>query len=766
MKSYRTLRILFHALLFLSPAYFQAQTTQNAVIRGTVLDQGSGEPVAFATVRLQGTSIGVTTDLDGIFSITGLKPGDYVVEISYLGYDSLSLAVTLKPGEIFSRRLLMKESSIQLQTVDVSAAREAAKTEVQVSKMMVTPRQIKSLPSTGGAADIAQYLPVLPGIVFTGDQGGQLYIRGGSPVQNKILLDGMVIYNPFHSIGLFSVFETEAIRNIDVMTGGFSAEYGGRVSAIVDITTREGNMKRLSGLIGVNPFQTNVLLEGPIRRLEDDRPTSSSFLVTAKQGYLHRTANKLYPYATNADTGLPFSYRDLYGKMTFMAGSASRISLFGFSFEDEVDYGSTARLNWENQGGGMKVSVVPGNSNAIIGAQISYTDYKIRLRQADNRPRNSRVSAFNIALDFTFFGLNNEFKYGFDIHGFNTDFAFTNFLDYRVQQESFNTDISGFFKYKQKFGDLIIEPSFRMIYYSSLSDMELEPRLGMKYNLTEYLRIKLAGGFYSQNLLSSVNELDVVNLFVGFLSGPDEPFNKPGTNRRTDHRLQKAIHGVGGVEVDLSRRITLNVEPYYKRFTQLIALNRNRLRLADPSYQAETGDAYGVDFSLNYSTGDLTFWGTYSLAWVTRDDGTQVYPPIFDRRHNVNSLITYAFGPSKNWEAALRWNFGSGFPFTLTQGFFAQYDLQDGINSDILTGNGDLGVIYDEKRNNGRLPSYHRLDLSLKRTWKFSKYTSLEANFSVTNAYNRNNIFFFDRVNYTRVDQLPILPSLGLTFKF
>ena len=745
---------------------FQSAQAQNGVIRGTILDADSGDPVSFATVRLDGTTIGVNSDLDGFFSIPNLEAGPYKIVITYLGYDSLAVEIDLKKNQIYSERFLLQESSVQLATVDVSAAREAARNQVQVSKISVTPKQIRSLPSTGGAADIAQYLPVLPGIIFTGDQGGQLYIRGGSPVQNRILLDGMTIYNPFHSIGFFSVFETEAIRNIDVLTGGFSAEYGGRVSAIVDINTREGNMKRFGGMVGVNPFQTNILLEGPIKPLREDEPTSSSFLITGKRGYLDQTGGTLYPYAVQDSTGLPFSYTDLYAKATFMAGSSSRISLFGFNFEDAVNYPGVAELKWYNRGSGMRLSVVPANSNAVVGALLSFSDYKIDLDQADGRPRDSRISGFNIALDFTFFGLDNEFKYGFDIHGFNTDFGFTNFLDLNIRQENFNTEIAGFFKYKQRWGNLVFEPSLRLMYYASLNDMELEPRLGLKYNITDFLRLKVAGGMYSQNLISTVNELDVVNLFVGFLSGPDESFNKPGSLERADHRLQKAIHGVGGVEIDITKNITFNVEPYYKHFSQLIALNRNKTRPSDPNYQTETGDAYGIDFSCKYQKGDLYAWATYSLAKVTRDDGEQVYPPVFDRRHNVNALVTYNFGPKKDWEVALRWNFGTGFPFTLTQGFYTRYGLEDGIDSDVVTENGDLGIRYDDNRNAGRLPSYHRLDASLKKTWSFTKHTQLEAVASVTNMYDRENIFYFDRVNYTRVNQLPILPSMGLTFSF
>ncbi|MEL6866526.1 MAG: TonB-dependent receptor, partial [Bacteroidota bacterium] len=159
-------------------------------------------------------------------------------------------------------------------------------------------------------------------------------------------------------------------------------------------------------------------------------------------------------------------------------------------------------------------------------------------------------------------------------------------------------------------------------------------------------------------------------------------------------------------------------------------------------------------------------WTTYSLGYVRRDDGEQVYPTIFDRRHNINILATYSMGDTKQWEASVRWNMGSGFPFTLTQGFYQVYDFQDGLQTDVLTDNGELGIIYSEDRNSGRLPYYHRLDLSLKRHFIFSKNSKLDVVASVTNVYNRNNIFFFDRVEYERVDQLPILPSLGIIFEF
>ncbi len=186
--------------------------------------------------------------------------------------------------------------------------------------------------------------------------------------------------------------------------------------------------------------------------------------------------------------------------------------------------------------------------------------------------------------NFTNFDRNNEVKYGFELTGFKTDFSFINFRGLKIEQIENTTEISVFVRWKRKFGPLVIEPGFRLQYYQSLSEISPEPRLGLKYNITDNLRFKAAGGIYTQNLLSTVNERDVVNLFVGFLSGPEEAVYKPGTtNERVDHRLQKAVHGVAGFEVDIAEKFELNVEGYFKDFTQLFALNRNKTLLTDPN---------------------------------------------------------------------------------------------------------------------------------------------------------------------------------------
>ena len=738
---------------------------QKGTVRGNIYDKDSAEPLPFASVALENASMGTTSDVNGFFSVTNVPVGKYTLVISYLGYEDYRGEIEIKKGEILFQNYFLSEGGTQLGEVEISGKKAQAQTNVAVSKIEITPKQIRALPSAGGQADVAQYLTVLPGVIFTGDQGGQLYIRGGSPVQNRILLDGMTIYNPFHSIGFFSVFETELIRNVEVLTGGFNSDYGGRISAIVDVNTREGNRKRLSGLVSASPFQAKALIEGPISKLKTEGGGSVSFVLTGKKGLINQTDEKFYSYV-NDSVGIPFDYQDLYGKISLLTGNGSKVNFFGFKYKDGVDYPITD-FGWESSGGGMDFTLIPTNSNTIISGVFTVSGYNSHIEEADRLPRTSGISGYFAGLNFTNFGRNNEFKYGLELNGFRTEFEFVNFKGVSIDKNDNTTEISTYAKWKYRAGPLVLEPGVRLQYYQSLGDASLEPRFGMKYNITENLRFKAAGGLYSQNLLSTTNERDVVNLFVGFLSGPEEQIYELSSDKPTSHRLQKSIHGVAGIEVDVTKTIDLNVEGYYKDFSQLIALNRNKLEPQDPNYITETGKAYGLDISLKVEAKRAYLWGAYSLGFVPRFDGEQEYPPVFDRRHNLNLVGTYQLGKKKQWELGARWNFGSGFPFTQTQGFYNNVPFfEGGIGTDILSGQGDLGILYSDTRNGGRLPYYHRLDLSIKYLLKFTKYSNLEIVASATNIYDRPNIFYFDRVRYTRVNQLPILPSLSATFQF
>jgi hypothetical protein len=766
-------KVSLRIFLFLTVLMPLSAYAQLGSIKGFVYDKDNGEPCMFANVSIQGTSYGAATDVNGYFTIPKIADGEYTLIITYVGYDSIAEAFSIVNGKIYSKNYYMSKSAFVLDEAVVSAEREEMRTQTRIAIVKVSPTQIKQLPSIGSEPDIAQYLQVVPGVTFTGDQGGQLYIRGGSNIQNLVLLDGMTIYNPFHSIGLFSVFDSDIIRNADIYTGGYNSEYGGRISSVMDISMRDGNPNRFSGKVSASTFGTKLLVEGPMIKYKEGK-SSLSYILSGKTSYLEQSSKLFYTYI-NDGAGLPFNYTDLYGKVSLNSPDGSRVNLFGFKFNDRVNYQGISNLGWDSYGVGANATVVPSGSTVMIKANFSYSDYNITLQTLDNMPSMSGINGYNFGLDFLYFLGKNQFVWGLETLGFNTDFQFYNSVGRLIEQVENTTELAGYFKYKWNLGNLLIEPGLRLQYYASMSEVSPEPRIGIKYNITEFLRFKLAAGIYSQNLVAANSDRDVVNLFYGFLSGD---LNLPDSFKGDDitHKLQKSEHLIAGFEVDVTNKIDLNVEGYLKNFSQLSTINRNKvyddiaLNSNKPDYLKkdfliESGYAYGVDFLIKYDQKRFYVWFVYSIGWVKRDDGVQVYSPHYDRRHNINLVTTYKFGKKESWSASARWNLGSGFPFTQTGGFYEEADLFNSINYPYWQGNGSLGIIYGDL-NTGRLPYYHRLDLTLNKVINFGKYSKLEFNFSITNVYNRQNIFYFDRVDYNRVDQLPIMPSLGLSFTF
>ena len=762
------LLILITTLLFLNTAI-----AQTGNVRGFVYDKATGEPVLFTPVFLKGTTYGVQTDVNGYYSITRIPPGDYQLMSSGIGYDTVKFDINVKADQIVSKQLYIKKVAINLKAVEISAEREQQKTEVRISVNKITPREIKMVPSVGGEADLAQYLQVLPGVVFSGDQGGQLYIRGGTPVMNKVLLDGAIIYNPFHSIGLFSVFDPDVIRNADVYAGGFGAQYGDRISSVMDVTTRDGNKKRFAGKVSATTFNSKFLIEGPIKKQKEEGGGSASFLFTARDSYLDKTSPKLYSYVDK--NGLPYSFTDIYGKISINGENGSKVSFFGFRNQDNADYRFVSKLHWASSGGGFNYVLVPGGSANLIDGTFAYSQYKITQQEANEPPRYSLVNGFNLGMNFTGFINKDELKYGFEILGFKTDFETHNIIGVPVGQLENTTEFGAFFKYRISRKRFVIDPSLRLQFFASLAEISPEPRLGIKINLTEHLRLKLAGGLYAQNLLGASSDRDVVNLFYGFLSGPETLPDKFNGKPVTSH-LQKARDAIAGVEVNILPHLDLNVEGYYKKFTQLTNINRDKIYLDNGSYNdkpdyfvkdyiVENGKSYGGDAVLKYDRKRVYIWLVYSLGYVTRFDGIREYTPHFDRRHNANIVASYTLGKKLDWEFNARWNYGSGFPFTKTAGYYEYQTFSGGLNTDYVNANGLLGIIYGDL-NKGRLPDYHRLDLSLKKVFYVGKNSNLDATVSVINVYNRQNIFYFDRVRYKRVNQLPTLPSVGLSLTF
>jgi len=739
---------------------------QTGEVRGFVYDKKTGEPLIFTTVFIQELMTGKQTDINGFYALSKLKEGTYTLKCAVIGYDTAIAKITISSGKITTQNLYAISTAVQMEEATIVGDRQKARTDVKISVNTITQKELKQLPAFGGEPDLAQYLQVLPGVVFSGDQGGQLYIRGGTPVHNKVLLDGMIIYNPFHSIGLFSVFDADVIRSADVYAGGFGAQYGGRIGAIIDVNTREGNKTRFGGKVSASPISSKILFEGPISKFTEGG-ASASYIVSYKNSYLNRTAPILYSYA--GIDGLPFSFSDLYAKASFISSSGSKINLFGFDFRDNVDYPQT-QYNWKSSGGGANFYIIPEGSTVINGA-VGYSQYKMNQTEADGKPRESSINGFNINVNFSYFIGKDDIKYGLEMNGFSTDYNYTNLFGRQLKQEEFTTELSGYFRYKKNWGRLVLEPGLRIQNYASLAEFTVEPRLAAKYNVTEKIRLKVAGGFYTQNLIAAVNDQDVVNLFYGFLSGP-ENLPRKFNGQNVTSALQRSWHYGAGIELYLGQQQVINIEGFYKDFTQLTNINRDKLYdendLSKPEFQRndfaiEIGNSYGMDFKYKYEFKKMYLWAVYSLTYVERFDGTRNYSPHFDRRHNVNLVATYTFDKKRSWNLNTRWNFGSGFPFTQTQGFYEK--LNNEAPGNPLTQNGNIGVYYTEI-NNGRLPSFHRMDVSLSKKMTLKKNQTMTLTVAATNVYNRDNIFYFDRARFTRINQLPIIPTVGINYSF
>ena len=742
-------------------------------VRGFLYDKENGEPVLYTPVFIKGTQFGSITDVNGFYSITNIPTGNYILTVGAIGYDSVLIDIIIAPDQVLNKQIFVAKGSVNLKTVEISAEREARRTEVRASVNKITPKEIKSVPSIGGEPDLAQYLQVLPGVVFSGDQGGQLYIRGGTPIMNKVLLDGMVVYNPFHSIGLFSVFDTDILRNADVYTGGFPADYGDRISSVMDITTRGGNKRRYGGKISGSTFSSKLLLEGPIKKQKEDGGGSSSFLISYKNSYLDQSSKVIYDYVDK--DGLPFSFSDFYGKISLNGENGSQLNIFGFDFKDNAKFKNVTDINWKSNGFGSNFILVPQGSNTLIDGVFAFSQYKINQTESSEPPRSSLINGFNFSFNLTSFIGKDELKIGLEVLGFRTELSTNTITGLTYEQIENTTEFGSFLRYRISRERIVIEPSIRLQYFASLSEFSPEPRIGIKINASENLRFKLAGGIYAQNLIAAVSDRDVVNLFYGFLSGPEslpDEFN----GKTVNSRLQKARDIIVGAEIDIAKHVSVNVETFYKQFTQLSNINRDKVYPDNGFYQdkpdyltkdfiVEEGKSYGADLVVKYEYKRIYLWAVYSLTFVERNDGIREYRPHFDRRHNVNLVGSYTFGKKLDWEFNARWNFGSGFPFSGTQGFYEYQNFSDGLYTDPLANNGDLGIVYGPL-NEKRLPSYHRLDFSLKKEFVLSKNSNLEITASAINVYNRENIFYFDRVRYQRVNQLPFLPSLGINMSF
>ncbi len=784
-----SLRILAATLLItLASARLFAQSDATASVAGVLTEKISGEYITGATAILHIDSATVTgknvrgaiSNKFGFFSIANVPAGSYYLTIRSIGYQTSTRRVTVgETGNSVRIDIQLETKDIRSQEVVVQADREPSPTS-SISAVDIRPDFIQQLPAIGGETDIFRALQLLPGVKAVSEISSGLYVRGGSPDQNLTLLDGVIVYNPSHLGGFLSTFNSDAVRDIRLIKGAFPAEYGGRISSVLDLTMREGTKEKIAGTAGVSLINSRLTVEGPINK-------DATFMVSGRRMYLDLMMLALEKDIR--DQTPSYYFYDLNGKVNYRLSESDHIFLSGYfgrdvlngppddDMEFNIDWGNaTANLRWMH----IVSPQLFTNFSAI------YTDYKFSTELIDKNDRGSRDANFKSISGIRDFMIRAEAQYypdedhiikvGTEIteHRFQAD-ASAKIEEFQDLEQTptilTSLDASLYAQDEWRITPLLsTNIGARLYYFQKGGYIRLEPRLSLAYAMNENVSLKGAFSMGNQFLhLIARNDI-ALPTDVWF---PSTATIKPA----------EAIQGVLGVESYLlDRQFLVSVEGYYKKMHHLLEYKDTAsLSLFVPleqSFTSGTGDAYGMEIFINKRLGAFTGWIGYTLSWTTRlftelNNGRDFYPR-YDRRHDISVVATYRLGES--WEMGATWVYGTGQGYTMPTG---RYMLNPIVNNHTSQGNGYYRsdeLDYTE-RNGYRLPPFHKLDLNF--THKFSWF-ELPWQFSINvyNAYNRRNVFAqylsqeYDpetgesEMKIRRITLFPIIPTFGLSFTF
>lgn len=793
--------ILILMSLFASPAI--AQKTTKFTLSGFVKDASTGEDLIGASIYVRESGYGVATNVYGFYSLS-VEPGTYIVTVSYVGYDAkvdtIELNGNLKQNfELFSGSIIKKEVVITAKRGD-----ENVKSN-EMSKIEINPEQLSEIPVLFGETDIIKTIQLLPGIQSTGDGNSGFYVRGGGPDQNLILLDEAVVYNASHLFGFFSVFNADAIKNVSILKGGMPANYGGRLSSVLNITLNDGNSNEYHGKGGVGIISSRLYVEGPLVK------NRSSFMVAGRRTYADVLAQ---PFLNEQTRGNRYYFYDLNTKLNYRISEKDRVYLSGyfgrdvFKFKDNTsnsinppefnsEWGnSTVTLRWNHLFSDKlfsNTSLIYNDYNFTFGGGFSNVFFKFQ----------SSIRDYNFKSDFDYYASpKTKFKFGVNAmhHTFNPGAASISFADQEVKLEnpdrlalefatyllmdyeassrlSINVGLraSGFNQigpFKEAIYDEIGVPTGDTTKWGEWESIQwydaLEPRFSFRWISTPTSSVK-------GSITKNVQYLHLASISGGTLPTdlwlPSSKYIKP----------QIAYQGALGFFKNFAdNTYEASVEAFYKPMQNQIdfepGANLFVAEEIDKAVLSGSGLAYGMEFFLKKSAGRLTGWIGYTLSKTTRTispiNADQPYFPRYDRRHDVSILATYKF--SDKWKASAVWVFATGIAFTPQVGFlFGNIGLENSGASTIQPFF-DLIAVYPDEFNEERLQAYHRGDISIIYTPKGNEDRKWkgEWNLSVFNAYNRKNPYFVyddqddQGLRIRKMIYFPILPSISYNFKF
>ena len=752
-----------HILVFLLLAgVLPAGTVVAQGLSGRVVDAETRDPLPGATVVLYQGGVqrgGEVTDSAGRYRFADLAPGRWVVEASFLGYEAVRDTVDVPRAATLDfllppTRALMEELVVEGLRTDPD--RFAAGLET------IRPGDLMRIPTPGATYDLAGYLLTLPGVVTTGDRGGQLFVRGGTPTQNLVLLDGMRIFQPFHIVGFFSAFPADIVATADVYAGGFNARYGGRISSVIDIRTRNGNKQRATGSASLSPFLSGAQLEVPLKKGE------ASLMLSARESFIDRVAPDLL------GQDLPFQFGDRFAKFHAFLTETSSFTFTALRTSDTGNLRSgdpddpeadILRSTWKNEAYGGRYTYIPPEAAVMTELSVYYSSLESRYRQTATDVRAADVSELSLNIGFTYLLGDNQFNFG--IHGTTHFFNFQSGMG-RSEIDTGVSSGGAFFEGRYVLSQRIqVEPGVRIEAFSRGLRRTLAPRLRLTLlpsGFGSLNRFSLAWGRYHQQIVGLNNEQDVSDVFTVWTASP----------RGTP--VPSAVHYIAGWQVCPLRGLELTLEGYRKDLSDLsFPVFSEEVGLV-AEFSQVNGRAQGVDFRAEMSRRRFYLSASYGYALVeyhrpvqrsravfVAGTGQSVllpaldFNPPHDRRHQVGALARMAFG---RWSLATQWQFGSGLPFTQVNGYYTGIQIAGPSDKDYLQ---DAGQTFVSRAvpYGGRMPTYHRLDVTLERTLPL-RHADLTFQAGVINAYNRANIFEYNVFTGNRVDQLPLIPSAGI----
>jgi len=762
-------------------------TAQTVNIAGTVTEKLSGEYAIGITVALYSadTTIkkplkGVYTNKYGFYSIPAVGKGNFILVIQGIGYQKYMKKIEVKADKDIVVNIEIDRKDVKTQEVIVEAERSSSGTK-GISTVEISPSFIEKMPSLGAEKDLFRVLQLLPGVTQVSELSSGLYIRGGTPDQVLYLLDGVTVYNPGHMAGFMSTFNTDALKDIRLIKGAYPAEFGGRLSSILDVSMKEGTKEKFSGAGGIGLLTSRLTFEGPINK-------DATFMVSGRMFYpylIYKFFEEIYA-PDDVDAG--YYFYDLNAKVNYKISENDRIFVSGY-FGRDVLYASEedvfgTNFNWGNKTGNLRWMHIV-SPKLFTNFSLIYSDYNYNFGVTNESELDtsqikkgeelfettSGITDIVLRAEAQYFPLENHvIKSGIETtwHTFRSAAQSVLFDDQTGRKAPIETikalDAAVYMQDEWKVTELFsTNIGGRLYYFQEGNYLGFEPRFSAKYAITDKFSVFGAASLTNQFLHLLIRNDITLPTDLWF---PSTKTVKPS----------RAYQGVLGIEA-LFGDYQFTVEGYYKKMLDIYDYKDDAdFNFGVPLQEQFTtgwGEAYGLEFFLHKRVGAFTGWIGYTLAWVTHHfeelNQGRAFSPRYDIRNDFE--ITFTYELSKDWELGASWGYRTGQAYTMPSGVYSFSEVP------FYNWWGAWEKYQYTERNGFRLPGYHRLDLNLMYKYEWFGLP-FEFAINIYNAYNHRNPFAWyitqdwesDWNNPKKVVKqitlFPLIPTFGFNFKF